>query len=405
MEGMAEMKICGIVAEYNPFHQGHSYHIRQTREITGCDAVVAVMSGNFVQRGEPAMFDKWARTRMALLGGVDAVFEIPAFYVLQSADWFACGGISVLDGLRLDYLTFGAEEADLGRLRALGELRDKEPPELQAAIRQGLESGLPHPKARAAALEAHFGGSTAAALDQPNSVLGSMYLYWLNRLGSVMEPVAVQRFGAGYNDSGITGTIASATAVRRSIECGDGSWRQAVPEAVAAAINTELEQGRVLNAAALDAMLLYALRTGADLPDTAEGLDRRMRDAAYQSGTAEELYHTAKCKRYTMARIKRCAMQAMLGITANDVELLRTSRPAYARLLGYSRRVPGLINELAARATIPLIARPAEYQPQSGEQARLWQIDLQSSDTYALMMKNPAMRQGKRDYTERMVAL
>ena len=399
------MKICGIVAEYNPFHNGHRYHIEETRRRTGCDAVVAVMSGNFVQRGEPAAFDKWARTRMALLSGVDAVFELPAFYALQSADWFACGGISVLDGLRLESLSFGAEEADMASLRALSELWEEEPPELQAAIKRGLSAGLPHPKARSAALEAHFGGSNAAAtLDMPNSVLGSMYLYWLKRLGSALEPVAVRRFGANYNESGIAGSIASATAVRRSLTGGgDGLWRQAVPEAVAALIDDATQQGRVLDACAFDYMLLYALRTGAILPDSAEGLDRRMREAAFACGSAEEFYHAAKCKRYTMARIKRNSLQALLGITAEDVALLRASRPIYARLLGYSKRVPGLINELAARAVIPLVTRVARFEPESGAQQRLWELDLLASDIYALTAKNPAMRQGRRDYTEKMV--
>ena len=152
-------------------------------------------------------------------------------------------------------------------------------------------------------------------------------------------------------------------------------------------------------------MLLYALRKGGELPDRAEGLDNRMRRAAFACGTLEEFYAAAKCKRYTMARIKRAAMQALLGITAADIELIRRERPVYARLLGYSRRAEGLVNELARRSKIPFVARPAEFKPEIGAMRRLWEIDLLADDIYSLATENPALRRGKRDYTEKMIVV
>jgi predicted nucleotidyltransferase len=401
------MKIAGIVAEYNPFHNGHLLHLAQTRAQSRCDAVVAVMSGNFVQRGEPAAFDKWARTRMALQCGVDAVFELPAFYAMQSADWFAYGGVAVLDGLGLDCLAFGSETTDMAQLAQLSQVWDEEPDELKAAIKQGMKQGKPHPKARTEALKAHLNAPGAsAALAAPNTVLAAMYLRTLNSLGSSMEKLAIQRVEAAYNDPYIRGAIASATAVRQAMGEGAGTWRQAVPEAVTALIDeqTALTGGPVASAD-LEQMLLYALRMGNILPDTAEGLDNRMRKAAFASGSIDEFYATAKCKRYTMARIKRAAMQALLGITPDDIELIRTEKPVHARLLGFSRRADGLVGELARRSTIPFVMRPPEYHPQGPAAERLWQIDLTASDIYALANKNPAARQGKRDFTEKLIVL
>lgn len=401
------MKITGIIAEYNPFHNGHLYHIEQARALSSCDAVVAVMSGNFVQRGEPAAFDKWARTRMALACGVDVVFELPAFYALQSADWFAYGGVAVLDGLGADYLSFGAESPDLAMLGELSCLWDEEPEELRASIRTGLKAGKPHPKARAEALAAWFAGTGASeALAAPNSVLGAMYLRQIKALGSVMEPLPIQRVQAGYNDEVIAGTIASATAIRKAFDEESGGWRLAVPPAVAAIIDTEEGRGTgPICSEDFAQMLLYALRTGSSLPDTAEGLHNRMARAAETSGSLHMFYATAKSKRYTMARIKRSAIQSMLGLTDGDITLLRNEKPAYARLLGYSRRVDGLIGELARRARIPFVARASEFSPATPAMARLWQIDQIASDVYALGVKNPALRQGKRDLTEKMIVV
>lgn len=399
------LKICGIVAEYNPFHNGHLYQAEQARRLSGCDAVVAVLSGNFVQRGEPAAFDKWARARMALSAGMDAVFELPAFYALQSADWFAYGGVSVLHGLGLDALSFGSEISDLDELMRMGELRAGEDEAVRVELRRGLDAGLSHPRAHAQALEAVHGAGSAAAAGQPNAVLALMYLRWLRELGSAMTPVVVHRVGAQYHDGDIAGSIASATAVRRSLRSGDPAWQTAVPNAVAVLLEEELSQGRIVDPAALDAMLLYALRGGARWPDDAEGLGNRVGAASIAAGTAEELYFAVKSKRYTLARIRRAALQALLGITAQDIEALRQARPTYARLLGYSRRVDGLVNELANRCSIPFIVRTAQFEPADAAQQRLWQLDLLASNLYALMMKNPAQRRGDRDFTEKLIVI
>ncbi len=401
------MKITGIIAEYNPFHNGHSYQIERARALSGCDAVVAVMSGNFVQRGEPAAFDKWARARMALQCGVDAVFELPAFYALQSADWFAWGGVATLNGLGADCLCFGAESPDLTLLRQLSGLWDDEPEELRAAIRSGLKAGKPHPKARAEALGRWLGHpGSEELLASPNSVLGAMYLKQLAALESSMEPLAIQRVQAGYHDENITGAVASATAIRKALAEGSGGWRQAVPAEAAAIIaeQEELGAGPVWPDDFSQA-LLYALRITAQLPDTAEGLHNRMARAAAATGSFSSFCAAAKSKRYTLARIKRAAMQAMMGITADDIAMLRTEKPIYARLLGYSRRAEGLVGELAGRARIPFVARAAEFEPKSEAMARLWEIDRLASDVYALGIKNPALRLARRDYKEKMIIL
>ena len=397
------LRIAGVIAEYNPFHNGHRYHVEAVRA-AGCDAVVAVMSGNFVQRGEPAAFDQWARTRMALAAGVDAVFLLPQFWALQPAEWFACGGVRVLHGLGVDALAFGTEVESLDELRRLAALWGEEPPELKAALKKALGEGKSHPRARYEAAAAL--GGTGEALLNPNAVLGAMYLRWLEKLGGSITPLPVRRVAADYNDEDIRGAIASATAVRRSLTAGDGLWQQAVPDVVRTMMEQEIADGcGPVAVEDLSQMLLAALRGGAPIEDSAEGLANRMRHAAFETGGAEAFFAAVKSRRYTMARIKRAAMASLLGITAGDVALLRAEQPVYGRLLGYRKQSEEVVRTLAKRTAIPFVARPGSFRPEDGAMERLWQIDMASGDLYPLAYKNPAMRQGRRDYTEKLIVL
>lgn len=200
------MKIAGIIAEYNPFHSGHAYHIAQTRARSGCDYVAVCMAGSFTQRGEAACADKWARARAALNCGADAVFELPARWAVAPAEEFARGGVAILAGLGCDLLSFGCERADMALLRALARLRDAEPESLSEAVRAGLARGLSHPRARGEALAAHL-GVDPRALDAPNLSLAVEYLRAIEALAPEMRPLPIPRAG-DYRDLSLRSSAA-----------------------------------------------------------------------------------------------------------------------------------------------------------------------------------------------------
>ena len=227
------MRTAGVIVEYNPFHNGHAYHLQKTLEKTGADTAVAVMSGHFLQRGEPALMDKWARARTALLGGVDLVLELPLAYSVQPAEWFAHGAISVLESTGVvDAFCFGSESGRLEPLLEAARIAADEPPELRERLAAKLALGLPYPKAYSASLleymTKHGGDSefdlSAEELIQPNQTLGLHYLISLLRLNGRMEPYTITREAAGYHDTHAgPGSIASATALRRDAGRRQGS--------------------------------------------------------------------------------------------------------------------------------------------------------------------------------------
>ena len=270
------MTIAGVIAEYNPFHNGHLYHLEATRRATGCDGVVVCLAGNFTQRGEAAMFSKWTRARMALLCGADAVFELPALFAVRTADFFARGGVGVLAGLGCDALSFGCETDDMALLKTLAELREDEPEALSRKIRRRLETGMSHARARGEAV-AEYLGMAPETLNAPNLALAVEYVRCLRNTS--MQPFAVRRIG-DYHD-GTLARLCSATAVRRALAAGEDVSR-AVPAACLPLLSAKPRLP-------LDMAVLYRLRQGGfSLPDAGEGLDGLLARAARESGTLEE---------------------------------------------------------------------------------------------------------------------
>lgn len=386
------MEICGIIAEYNPFHNGHAYHIRRAKELTGARRVIVVMSGNFVQRGEPAIWDKWIRAGQALRCGADMVLELPWGYAVQNAEWFAYGGVGILDALGVvEHLCFGAEQADLATLRRGAHLWQHETPEVKRLVRENMRLGMAHPRARAQALVS----AGLPAQDQPNNTLASMYLLWLDRLGSAMKPTAVPRAGEGYHSTQL-GHMASATAIRADMLLHGQAWKSAVPAAVAG-------EGRApVCVRDFDQLLLYTLRN-VSVCDTAGGLGQRIRKAARESASYEECLRSAKSKAYTMARIKRAALQAVLHVTPEEQRLLRDERPLYARVLGVRRESLDMLTEITAHSRIPVVTRFARFTPEDTALSMLRRWDEQAGDLYALAQKDPCRRVCAREYTQPML--
>lgn len=387
------MRIAGIVAEYNPFHSGHAWHIARTRE-AGCDAVIVCMGGHFTQRGEAAMLSKWDRARMALACGADAVFELPALFAVRTADAFARGGVGILAGLGSDVLSFGSEIADLGLLNSVASLRANEPGVVSEAIARHLEAGMSHARAWGEAVGAYLGVSPEI-LNRPNAVLAVEYLRALAEGGASMTPLAIPRQG-GYHDAAL-GTFASATAVRAAFARGDVAGAlAAIPEAARPwALPDALHP--------MDDMLLYRLREMhvealKALPDVGEGLEHRLYRLCREASGREALLDALKCKRYTRARLSRMLTHALLGVDRATLEAVPV--PTYARLIGMRRDAGPLLAELKARTTLPIVSRAAALR---GDACFEWEC--RATDTWSLLHDVPGLRAAGREYTQLFVVV
>ena len=389
------MKIAGVIAEYNPFHNGHAHHLKETRRRGNCDYVVVCMDGSFTQRGEPACMDKWARARLALECGADAVFELPALWALQPADGFARGGVAVLGGLGCDLLSFGSEETDINLLKTLAEMGENEPPELRAALREGLAAGKSHARARGEAIAALL-GVDAALLNSPNLILGTQYLREIRAQNMKMEPLPIKRIG-NYHDAAL-GDFASATAIRAAIH--DGKMEEArfcVPEPA------REELRRVGRLHAMDDLLLHTLRGMppekiAEIPGVGEGLEQRIARCAQEAAGREELLEALKCKRYTRARLSRICACALLKMTKSTVE--SHAKPEYARLIGMREDARPLLRELKARSRLPIVSDAAQLRGDA-----VFDLECRATDLRALLCDEPSERRAGQEFTRKFVRI
>ena len=386
------MRTVGIIAEYNPLHRGHAWHIEQAKKAAGAEAAVVVMSTAFTQRGEAAILAPTDRARMALAAGADAVFALPVMWAVRDAEHFALGGVSILHSLGVDAISFGAETAELPRLQRAAELLSHPPESMQAALRQHLQAGQPYPAAVHRAAEA-ADPETAALLREPNCILAVEYLRAMKRLDSGMEVCPIRREG-GYHATSLGEAMPSATAVRGAIQRGD--WRGAEAAMTAesfAILRDAAHKGRIHRPEALDTALLYRLRTMGDmasLPDVSEGIEMRLRASAMRCTSREEMLQDAKTRRYPYARLSRLCAHALLGVTA---DMLRAQElPPAAWLLGLKKGSEGLMGQMA-KGGFPIIAKAADYAL-GGE---WFEVEKRAYDLWALGAGSEAglaMRQG-----------
>lgn len=403
------MKIAGIIAEYNPLHNGHAYHIRHVRQESGADYVVAVMSGSFVQRGEPAIADKWARAAWALEAGVDAVLELPTVFALSCAELFARGGVEILSRLgMLSHICFGSEVADIDILMRAAELLDDPPEEFTVSLKNHLALGMSYPRAQYAALgQLSLPEAMLTALSSPNGMLGIEYIRAIRKTGKPIRPVAIPRIGAGYGDAAFSGEFSSAQAIRETMRArGMKPILNAVPSYVFIGMNARVDGGMApIWPENFSELVLYALRrlgpdNIADLPDVEEGLENIIYKASRAASSAEELFTLAKSKRYTMARLKRICMCALCGITKEDVDDALDGA-LYGRVLGFRKHAQPLIRAFKRYGTLPLVTRKADMDELDEKTRRILEIDINASDIHALGM--PRIRLSGRDYTEKLI--
>lgn len=377
------MLFCGVICEFDPFHNGHAYLLRLLRQKTGCDGILCVMSGSFTQRGEAAVVSKWARTEMALACGADFVFELPALFAVRDAAHFAQGGVGLLDALGADWLGFGSET---GELAPLWTAARTEPD--AAKLREGLKRGESFARARGTPLA-------------PNDTLAVEYLRAVDTTGSRMQPVTVRREGSGYHD-GRMGPLASATAVREALWRGE-SVQAAMPEAAYAVLAREIEEGAFQCCDGLDEALLALLRLAEPgrlcrAPEMSEGLENRLLHAAQACGTRRDAIAAVKCKRYTWARISRALTQAALGMEKQLCR--RVQSPPYARLLGFRAASAPMLGEIKKRARVPIEARGARLRERYED---VFRLEMRASDLWALGCLR--RREACRDLTEKIIIL
>lgn len=349
-------KVLGIIAEYNPFHNGHLYHLEKAKSDTGSNYTIAVISGNFTQRGSTSLVDKWSKAQMALLNGVDLVIELPVLYSISSAENFAEGAIKILNSLKVvDYIAFGCETANLGTLNKFADVLYNEPKEYKNILSHELNKGISYPKARENALMMYLNDIRrfANVLSSPNNILGIEYIKALKKFKSTIQPVAIQRFESQYNDTTFSGNIASATAIRNIIKNGGiDVLRSLVPEHTYSVLMESMRIGHVVpDLSVFEKEIIYILRKMsisqiAELPDVSEGLEFAIKNAVNSCNSIIEFLNIIKSKRYTVTRLQRILLYALLGITKKDILVSRKTNP-YVRILGFNNKGKYLISEIS----------------------------------------------------------
>lgn len=358
----------GIVAEYNPFHNGHALHIERVRSRFGAVPVVVVLSSCFTQRGEPAVADKWTRTRMALANGADLILELPFAYACNAAPEFARGAVDILAATKLvTHLSFGMETPFDPRDTTSGidtilSILIQEPPSFKLNLSKNLDSGQSWPKALAGALDRELSGS-GTFISAPNNSLAVAYLLHIRKKGYDLKPFPVQREGAGYHDES-RGPLASATAIREALKADAKDWiREAMPASSLALLQAERERGRLC----LETDALWTLMRGLLLRSTPEelrncaGMDEGLENLFlkhYASANSwEDFIGRCVCARYTRSRLQRQAIRLLVGVDRWTAHALSRRSPPYIRVLGYNDRGRGLLRQRGKMSPVPLVTR------------------------------------------------
>lgn len=414
------MKTVGIIAEYNPFHSGHQYQIAMARRLTGADFVVVVMSGDFVQRGEPAVFDKYTRTAMALEGGADLVLEMPVRFATSSAEDFAACGVALLDRLGVtDVLCFGSELGRLDLLEQAAGILAAEPEAFRQTLRQGLAAGMSFPKAREAALvrELEACGLKEAGQDDwqkvlssPNNILGIEYLKALKRRNSRISPLTVRRQGQDYHDTRLLPEdnqfFPSASAIRKAYRdpsgtgcSGSGGTRPAVPVPIFPDDLSGL----------LDARLLELSRQNQDLArfaDVSPELAARIRRNLLEFDTFSGRIARLKTRQLPYTRISRALVHILLGITAEEISVSRSLDYApYIRILGFRKAAGDLLGAIRRQCPLPMVTRTAGALRQMEDSPAMDMLyqDICASHLYQSLVFHKSGGRMKNEYTQSVV--
>lgn len=423
------MKIVGIIAEYNPFHKGHEFHIEKAKKITGADAAIIIMSGDYVQRGIPSIMPKHLRTQMALACGADVVLELPVCYATGSAEYFATGAVSLLEALGcVDYLCFGSECGEIKILQQIADVLCKEPAHYKVLLQKHLKNGNTFPAARKLAFIEYLNQHKSLScipeqiskiLDSPNNILGIEYLKALSCLNSSIKPVTITREGAGYHDQTLGGLFSSASALRQGLQdCELTKNANHTP-----AINhilQELPQNchkifkenyhKCFPVFADDFSLLLKAKL---LTETKDTLTRYLditpeianRIITFRNDflTFSQFCDLIKTKNVTYSRISRCLIHILLGISKCDVpEQAADSRCGYARLLGFRQESSWVLTSIKKNTGIPVISKLS--QP-AGIDIHMLEQNIFASDLYESVVTDKYHTPYKNEYQKQIIRL
>ncbi len=395
-------KAVGIIAEYNPFHKGHEYQIQQAKEQTGADVAVILMSGNFVQRGTPAILSKHQRTAMALLGGADIVFELPSFYACGSAEYFSSGAVSIFNAFHsIDFLCFGSESGEINTCRFLGELLADEPELYKEKLRSFLKRGLSFPAARKSALTEYLQEKNIPFeedfLDTPNNILGIEYCKSLSAQNSSITPITIKRVGSSYHGISLSSAYPSASAIRRELvtsqnihETLSDTLKNAQPPAVRDYLCSLLENEAFLTENDFSVLLKYELMKNTPeslcvFSDMSPDLARRIYHHLNAFETFAQFAEQLKTRELTYTRICRTLLHVLLNISSD----LPAVSPAYVRLLGFKKESSGFLRTLQKNSAIPIITKSADYRKLLPKEAHsLFEKDLFASNLYETIKCN-----------------
>jgi len=406
------MKVLGIVAEYNPFHNGHLYHLQESKKLINADCSVCVMSGNFTQRGDVALIDKWSRAEMALRNGVDLVIELPVVYSISSAENFAYGSMNILDKLGIvDCVSFGSETGELRILDSIADILCNEPKEYVSLLNHELAKGISYPKAREKALLMYLNDirKYANVLSSPNNILGIEYLKALRKLKSNLHPITIQRKNVEYNSTHISKGFASATAIRKLLD-KPSDLSKVVPEETFSILEDKIKRGQIVKGlVTFEKEILYKLRCMsvediANLPDVSEGLEHAIKNAANSCNNIMDLISLVKSKRYTQTRIQRILLYALLDITKQDMANSQKGVP-YIRVLGMTENGKRLLSEIVAKKKLNVITSPKKFMDKCNNKVvkSLFAKDIFATNIYTLGYEYESM--SNLDYTTPVITI
>ena len=398
------MKIGGIVAEYNPFHNGHKYQLQKSVETGELTHTVAVMSSNYVQRGEAAILSKWARAETAVKNGVDLVIELPTLWSSSYAQRFALGAVSLLDALGcVDALSFGSEIGNIDELIACKNAINSD--EVKERLKENLDLGLGFATARAEALRSVCGNRFFDILEGANNTLGIEYLNALDTLGSDIVPMTIRRKGAAHDSIMRSDNFASASEIRRMIRENNKEWEMYVPQSVADIYNREAsdEKAPCLNEK-LEFSILCCMRqlSAEDIglsPDVSEGIEYRIHDAALKARTLDELYSLAKTKRYSHARIRRIVLHAFMGFTKDDYK----GNPPYIHVLAMNDKGKEILKEAKEKAKLPIVTKASDFDELNEYGKHVFSLEDMCTDVFSL--SSPAILPCGREKTNGIIVL
>lgn len=403
-------KILAIIAEYNPFHNGHLYHLEKSKKIVDPDYSICIMSGNFCQRGDTSIIDKWSKAEMAIKSGFDLVIELPVIYSISSAENFAEGALKILNAFNNVTLSFGSECGNINVLNKFANILYDEPKEFSTILTHELAKGISYPKARENALMLYLNDvrKYANVLSNSNNILGIEYLKAIKKLRSKVQPITVKRIGTDYNSLKIKDRLASATAIRNLIQ-NDEDVAKLVPKSSFDILSSNMKYGKTVSGLAIfEKEIIYTLRKMSvqeigELQDVSEGLENLIKTAADSCNTLEDLINSIKSKRYTRSRIQRILLYALLDITKKDIQESYKVNP-YIRVLGVSNHGKELLSEISKkRSKYPVITSVKKFMDSSNNKVlkNMLSKDILASNIYTLGYDYDS--KSNLDYTKKLI--